>query len=413
MITADLLRLAVGCTPDRAALFAPHLEAACTAYGITSPARLAAFLAQIGHESGALRYVLELADGHAYEGRRSLGNTQPGDGPRYRGRGLIQITGRANYRETAARLLPRGAPDFEDFPEAIEDPRWAAWSAADWWHAHGCNQLADAGQVVAIGRLINRGSAASQTPANGEADRLQRFERARAALASFSPASAPPPPPPAPPPEAPPAPTQFDDTMPAGEAPDWVPPPPKESAMLPAFLAAALPALVQSAPGLIRIFGSGGAMNERNAKAAEAVADIALKATAQPTLEGAVQVLQTDQEAAARYREQVHQSMGELLGLLVQAVEVDEKTRATALDRNLALGKATGGKWLYLLGFVAVLVILASYVITGMVMFKSEFSDETKALVLGQIVILGFATVVQWLFGSNIANRITQRDRND
>jgi hypothetical protein len=183
--------------------------------------------------------------------------------------------------------------------------------------------------------------------------------------------------------------------------------------MLPAFLAAALPALVQSAPGLIRIFGSGGAMNERNAKAAEAVADIALKATAQPTLEGAVQVLQTDQDAAARYREQVHQSMGELLGLLVQAVEVDEKTRATALDRNLALGKATGGKWLWLLGFVAVLVILASYVITGLVMFKSEFSDETKALVLGQIVILGFATVVQWLFGSNIANRITQRDRND
>lgn len=413
-MTPELLRAATGCTPALAELYAPILTTAMQHYRIDTPQRQAAFLAQIAHESGAFHYTREIADGSAYEGRADLGNDQPGDGRKYRGRGLIQITGRRNYRRTTERMRALGAPDFLETPSELETMHWAAWSACDWWDDHLCNALADAGDFIGLGRLINRGNATSPKPANGESDRIARFKRAQAALlvngsaaettSRVAPAESATPPTAGPP---------FHDTMPAGEAPGWVPPPPKESAMLPAFLAAALPALVQSAPGLIRIFGSGGAMNERNAKAAEAVADIALKATAQPTLEGAVQVLQTDQDAAARYREQVHQSMGELLGLLVQAVEVDEKTRATALDRNLALGKATGGKWLWLLGFVAVLVILASYVITGLVMFKSEFSDETKALVLGQIVILGFATVVQWLFGSNIANRITQRDRND
>ena len=78
--------------------------------------------------------------------------------------------------------------------------------------------------------------------------------------------------------------------------------------------------------------------------------------------------------------------------------------------RNLALSQATGGRWLTLLGGVALIIILASYGITGIVMFGSSFSDETKALVLGQIVILGFGTIIQWLFGSNISNRISQRD---
>lgn len=180
MIDTPLLVAVMGCPPERAALFAPHLAAACHHHHIDTPARLAAFLAQIGHESGGLRWVREIANGQAYEGRASLGNTQPGDGPRYRGRGLIQITGRFNYRATARSLQPLGAPDFEAEPEALELPQWAAWSAADYWASRGLNELADAGDFEAITRRINGGL-------NGHADRITRWKRAQAAIGQAQP----------------------------------------------------------------------------------------------------------------------------------------------------------------------------------------------------------------------------------
>lgn len=180
MIEVPLLVAVMGCPPGRAALFAPHLAAACQRHHIDTPARLAAFLAQIGHESGGLRWVREIATGQAYEGRASLGNTQPGDGPRYLGRGLIQITGRFNYRATARSLQPLGAPDFEAEPEALELPQWAAWSAADYWASRGLNELADAGDFEAITRRINGGL-------NGHADRIARWKRAQAAIGQAQP----------------------------------------------------------------------------------------------------------------------------------------------------------------------------------------------------------------------------------
>jgi muramidase (phage lysozyme) len=173
------------------------------------------------------------------------------------------------------------------------------------------------------------------------------------------------------------------------------------------FIAAALPMLIEAAPALIRLFGNS-PQAEKNAKAAEAVADIAKTVTGQPTVEGAVAAIQGDPSVAAQFRERVHLSMGELLGLLVQASESDDKSRDKAADRALMLSKETGGKWLYLLGFIAVMVVAASYGITWRVMFGdgSTISDETKALLLGQIVIFGFVTVLGFLFGSNIQNRI-------
>lgn len=138
--------------------------------------RVAAFIAQIGHESGQLRYVRELwgptAAQARYEGREDLGNTTPGDGFRFRGRGLIQVTGRANYMECGEAL----GLDLISQPELLEQPEWAAKSAAWFWSTRGLNGLADAGAFDKITRRINGGR-------NGLAERLDFYDRAKRVLA--------------------------------------------------------------------------------------------------------------------------------------------------------------------------------------------------------------------------------------
>lgn len=190
-LTPGMLRAATGCTQDAADIYAAPLFQAAAYYSINTPARLAAFLAQLGHESGSLRYTREIWGPTfaqaGYEGRRDLGNIYAGDGAKYRGHGLIQVTGRSNHAAARDRLrveFGTDVPDFEFDPEALMQPRWACLSAADWWAHHGCNELADAGNYIGIGRLINRGSATATMPANGEADRLLRWEKARAAIES-------------------------------------------------------------------------------------------------------------------------------------------------------------------------------------------------------------------------------------
>lgn len=172
MITADQLRKIMPHAKTKADLFVGPLNAAMEEFGINTPTRQAAFLAQIGHESGQFRYVRELASGAAYEGRKDLGNNQPGDGVRFRGRGLIQITGRANYIKCMMAL----DIDCVEHPELLEEPINATRSAAWFWKSHGLNELADAGDQVKVTRRINGGI-------NGLADRLALFERATEVLA--------------------------------------------------------------------------------------------------------------------------------------------------------------------------------------------------------------------------------------
>ncbi|MDF3932300.1 glycoside hydrolase family 19 protein [Pseudomonas citronellolis] len=186
-----------------AGVFVPLLNAALGERGIDTPARVAAFLAQVGHESAQLTRCVESltysalrlatvwprrfrgADGSpnalarqlayqperianlVYAGRNGNGDEASGDGWRYRGRGLLQVTGRANYRRVAGGL---GLP-LEAQPQLLAEPPGACASAAWWWAAEGLNELADSGRFDDITRRINGGL-------NGLAERQKLWRRA-------------------------------------------------------------------------------------------------------------------------------------------------------------------------------------------------------------------------------------------
>ena len=163
---------------SKAAIFASPLTSAMDEFQINTPARQAAFLAQCGHESGQLRYVRELAAGDAYEGRKDLGNTQLGDGIRFKGRGLIQITGRANFAACGKALVL----DLIKHPELLEEPVNACRSAAWFWSAHGLNELADMGDFLKISVRINGRNKKTGLP-NGWDDRQALYGKAKEVLA--------------------------------------------------------------------------------------------------------------------------------------------------------------------------------------------------------------------------------------
>lgn len=191
-----------------AGVFVPALNRAMARYRIDSPVRRAAFIAQVGHESGHLRLLVEnlnysaaglaatwpsrfsASDGkanalalqlarqperianHVYAGRMGNGPTESGDGWRYRGRGLIQLTGRANYGACGSAI---GA-NLLGTPELLEQPEWAALSAAWFWSSNGLNELADAGAFEQITRRINGGT-------HGQPQRLALWRAGTEALA--------------------------------------------------------------------------------------------------------------------------------------------------------------------------------------------------------------------------------------
>ena len=163
-----------------AGVFVPVLNTAMVRFQIIGTKRVAAFLAQIGHESGQFRYVRELGSDQYLSKydigslAKRLGNTPEadGDGQKYRGRGLIQITGRANYITCGEAL----ALDLVNHPELLEKPQHACMSAAWFWASRGLNTLADLGQFDTITRRINGGQ-------NGAADRQTLYARALKVLA--------------------------------------------------------------------------------------------------------------------------------------------------------------------------------------------------------------------------------------
>lgn len=154
---------------------ATGLDMFCPQYEISTPLRLAHFLAQACHESCGFRRLTEIwgptAAQKAYEGRVDLGNVRVGDGHLYRGRGIFQLTGRANYVRIGAAL---GLP-LEVDPDLACDPQISVRVACHYWMTHGINVAADANDIERVTRAINGGL-------NGLADRQACFVRARQVL---------------------------------------------------------------------------------------------------------------------------------------------------------------------------------------------------------------------------------------
>ena len=167
--------------------FMPYINEVCLRYGISNSIRQLCFLAQVGHESGSLFFTEELASGAAYEGRKNLGNIKPGDGIRFKGRGLIQITGRTNYKAVGDDL----GIDLINNPTLLgarnvnvctaQQLKNAAMSAGWFWNSRKLNTIADAINIakpidagtnldnfILITKKINGGI-------NGLHDRLNRY----------------------------------------------------------------------------------------------------------------------------------------------------------------------------------------------------------------------------------------------
>jgi len=167
----QLANIMVGCPVSKLEIYLPFLSRAMEEGEINTPLRQAMFLAQLGHESMSFRYMEEIASGAAYEGRKDLGNTQLGDGKRFKGRGPIQLTGRSNYIAAGEAL----GVDFLTDPTIAAEPEYGFRTAVWFWNTRKLNPLADAGDIKTVTKKINGGL-------NGFDDRKQRYAKAKQIL---------------------------------------------------------------------------------------------------------------------------------------------------------------------------------------------------------------------------------------
>ncbi|KAG2387476.1 hypothetical protein C9374_001808 [Naegleria lovaniensis] len=153
--------------------YLPYLNRAMSDGSINTCCRMSAFLAQLAHESGDLAWWTEFSSGEQYEGRKDLGNIYPGDGPKYKGRGPIQICGRANYRAAGQAI----GVDLENNPTRASDTDVGFKTAAWFWNSRSLNKYADCSQsgFDTITKKINGGY-------NGKEDRDKKFANAKSVL---------------------------------------------------------------------------------------------------------------------------------------------------------------------------------------------------------------------------------------
>lgn len=180
---AQLAQICQSANKYTIARFAPRLTRACAEFYIDTPRRVAAFLSQLAHEAGEFRWLREIwgptPQQKRYEppGKLSerLGNTEPGDGKRFLGRGLIQLTGRANYRDCSKALFPDDPELLLHRPELLEQPTQACRSAAWFWWSRGLNRYADSNDYTTLTKRINGGT-------NGLDQRVKYWRRALSAF---------------------------------------------------------------------------------------------------------------------------------------------------------------------------------------------------------------------------------------
>lgn len=178
IITLEQLKEIVPNLPKNADVFIPYFNEVFPLFGITTQRRLAGFISQAAHETGGFKYTTELASGDAYENRKDLGNIYKGDGRKYKGRAIFQITGRANYEKIGKEL----GKDFVKYPELLATPEYSVKSAAIFWRNIKGNGLMDLPETWRsktqgldpyqyLTLRINGGQ-------NGYADRLKYFNKA-------------------------------------------------------------------------------------------------------------------------------------------------------------------------------------------------------------------------------------------
>lgn len=412
-MTPDLLQACWGCSSTAAYQFAGPLTRAMERYGINRLVLQAAFLAQVGHESGCGRWTKEIwgptPAQERYEFRADLGNNKPGDGSRFRGRGLIQITGRYNYEQCGKAL----GLDLLAHPELLEQPDNAAMSAGWFWDARGCNAFADAGDFTGLTRRINGGL-------NGLQDRLALHKRCTAALIQAAPI-------------APPAVQTESTTQPAapiveaGHAADPTEiaetiaernPMPNQSSSTASdigravggvvsfanpFLGAAISALSGLIPEVAKLFPPGSEVAQRNVALATAVVDHVTQAVGAANAQDAVQRITDDPQAAQSAQKAVQAAWFDLQeaggGGIQGAREYNQKV-------------AESGTPVYKLPSLWITLALMPlvYFVVGRVLTadKDVFSGEVQSMVVGAVIgaVLGSITTF-WLGSSSGSQRKT------
>lgn len=342
--------------------FLSPLNGAMAAFNIDSPKRIAAFLAQIAHESGELRYTRELASGKAYEGRKDLGNTEPGDGPRYKGRGLMQITGRDNYKA----ISRASGIDFLAEPELLETPTWAAWSAAWFWDSRHLNSLADLEDFKAITKKINGGY-------NGLVSRETYYKRA---LEAFS--------------------VQFTPTQ-------------QETTVPIPFLAAAVPALISALPEFAKIFSKPD-VAERNTEALVKATETIMAATGTQNIQAATEAIQSDPGAAQKANEALRVNRAEIVDMIERINAMEQGNIKAAWERNEKERPVVGQfKFIHLLSSLLV-------IFTGSFAWAKfdKLDPAMQSMVMTAIIIGGFTAVIgYWLGSSSGSDRKTDLLKKD
>jgi len=173
-ITPELLRTVAGSPVSKSVTdgLIQYLPEYLEKYGLNTPLELAHFLAQAAHESAGFKTLQEYASGAGYEGRRDLGNVYPGDGKRYKGRGIFQLTGRANYTTMSKKL----GVDLVNNPGLAATPEISVQTALEYWKSRNLSKWAKEDNVEMVTKLINGGY-------NGLKDRRIKLQKAKRALA--------------------------------------------------------------------------------------------------------------------------------------------------------------------------------------------------------------------------------------